>query len=353
MTILLVTKGLDLGGTERVVTDLAVHLAGRGLQVEVALINARRAAMLPTLRAAEVTVHALPGNDRVGIRGLIALRRLQRSRRFDVVHAHGPLPIVASRLVARSRVVGTLHSMWPSLRRPSRMAVRVMGGLPLIAVSEAVCASLPPALRRRATVIGHGVDLESAAAARRAAGHRATRDGDVQLVAVASHRHAKNYGNLLQAVALARQAGAAVRLRAIGEGPRLEHDRRLAEQLGIACYVDFDPPCVDVLREIAASDIFVLASDTEGQPIVLIEALATGVPVIATRVGRAPELLTSQVGVLVPPGDPNRLATEIVSLAADPARRAAMGAAGVQVARGCSLIAVVDAHVQRYQEVLR
>lgn len=353
MRILLVVKGLDLGGAERVVTDLATHLARRDAEVEVAVINARRVALLPVLAAAGITVHELPGSDRVGLRGLLALRALVRGGAYDVVHGHGPVPTVLARLLAGRRAVGTIHSMWGALRRPSRWAVTALcGGTRLIAVSATARDAMPRRLRRTTTVIPHGVDLAAVDAAVAAAADAPTHGRDhVELLTVASHRREKNYANLLQAVAIADGRGANVRLRAIGEGPRLEAHRALAEQLGIDAIVAFEAPRPGVLGDIAATDMFVLASDNEGQPIVLTEALACGRPVVATTVGRAPELVTAEVGILVPTGDPAALADAICTLAADPERRTAMGAAARRTAHGLALDGDIEAHLTLYREV--
>lgn len=133
---------------------------------------------------------------------------------------------------------------------------------------------------------------------------------------VAGHRDAKNYPNLLQAVRVAHDLGSEVRLRCIGEGPSLEAHRRLADQLGIGHAVTFDPPQLDVLREMVAADLLVVASDYEGQPLVVVEALALGLPVVATAVGRIPELVGDGNRVVVPPRDAGRLGAAIATVAA-------------------------------------
>jgi glycosyltransferase involved in cell wall biosynthesis len=351
--ILLVVKGLDLGGAERVVTDLATHLAARGTDIEVAVINSQRTALLPVLQASGIAVHTLPGSDHVGLRGLLALRRVVRTGAYDVVHGHGPVPTVLARLLAGHRAVGTIHSMWPALRRPSRWAVAALcRGTHLIAVSATARDAMPRRLRDNTTVIPHGVDLAAVDAAVEAAtGAPAHHRDHVELLTVASHRREKNYANLLRAVALADGRGAGIRLRAIGEGPRLAAHRALADQLGIGAIVTFEAPRPGVLGEIAATDVFVLASDSEGQPIVLTEALACGRPVVATTVGRAPELVTADVGILVPTGDPEALAEAISALAADPERRTTMGRAARHMAQRLSLDGDIEAHLSLYREV--
>lgn len=353
--VLLVVKGLDIGGIERIVVDLAVGLAGRGAQPEVAVVNDRRDGLRGLLQAEGVTVHGLGGSDRIGVRAAIRLARLIAAPGFDVVHVHGPLPALVARLAPRHRpVVTTSHTLWSGLRPPVRLGWRLTASRDAasVAVSAAVAASLPRSVGAHTRVIPHGVDPPAIAAARAAA---EAQEGDaragVTAVAVASHRDVKNYPNLLRAIRVALDAGAPLRLVAVGEGPDLERHRTLARELGLAGMVRFDAPTPDALGAIAAADLLVVASDFEGQPLVVSEALALGRPVVATAVGRVPELVGPSVGRVVPPDDPAALGAALAELALDPALRQAMGSAAARAGLSWTLPDVVDAHLALYAEV--
>lgn len=350
--VLLVTKGLDIGGIERMVVDLAKGLAREGAAVHVAVVNDRRDRLLSQLDQSPVTVHRLGGSDRIGWRAGWRLARLVRSSDFDVVHVHGPLPSIVARLVPGGRpVVTTSHTPLSALRRPTRLAWRLTarGDAATIAVSAAVTASMPARTSGRTVVIPHGLDSEAIAAAR-ARGRRPL-DEEVLAVTVASHRDAKNYPNLLRAVRAAGDRGAALRLIAVGDGPDLERHRQLARELGIGHAVTFRPPTVDVLEVIAGADVLVVASDYEGQPLVVMEALALGVPVVATAVGRVPELVSPAVGRVVPPGDPGALGAALAELAADPDLRASLAANASRRAEAWTLHDVASAHLALYQRL--
>jgi glycosyltransferase involved in cell wall biosynthesis len=85
----------------------------------------------------------------------------------------------------------------------------------------------------------------------------------------------------------------------------------------------------DVAQVLATADIFVLPSFAEGVPVVLMEAMASRMPVIATQVAGVPELVAHGVsGLLIPPGNVHALADAIATLATDPDRRVTMGVAG-------------------------
>jgi glycosyltransferase involved in cell wall biosynthesis len=170
-------------------------------------------------------------------------------------------------------------------------------------------------------------------------------------VAVASHRDAKNYPNLLRAIRLAIDAGAKLRLVTVGDGPALDTHVALARTLGIGDDVDFTPATADVLHRIAGADVLAVASDYEGQPIVVAEALALGVPVVATAVGRIPEMVDATVGRVVPPRDPTALGGALRELADDPDLRTRLGVNARQLPVR-TLDDVLDAHVALYGQHL-
>jgi glycosyltransferase involved in cell wall biosynthesis len=312
-SVLLVTKGLDIGGIERIVVDLAIGLNRRGIRTEVAVVSGARAQMLPLLNDVGIEVHDLGGSDRIGFGAARRLVSLASGGRFDVVHVHGPLPSIIARLrIGDSKLVTTSHTPWTSLRSGTRAMWRLTAWRDdaITAVSTAVADSLPGAGRKRCTVIPHGVDTERVARARTAT--KAQRGHAEQIaIVVASHRDAKNYPNLLHGFRIARDLGAQVRLVCIGDGPGLDAHRRLARELEIDHVVTFLPPRLDVLAEMAAADLLVVASDYEGQPMVVIEALALGLPIVATSVGNIPELVGAHDGSVVAPRDPTQLGRAI------------------------------------------
>ena len=127
-----------------------------------------------------------------------------------------------------------------------------------------------------------------------------------------------------------------VELNIIGVGPRLDEYAALVRALGIEEEVHFlgfvDP--TDVPTDYAHADLFVLPSRMENFPLVLLEAMASGLPVVATAVGGVPELVVSgETGLLVPPNDPQALAEAINSLLDDPKTMRAMGAKGREMVR--------------------
>jgi glycosyltransferase involved in cell wall biosynthesis len=115
----------------------------------------------------------------------------------------------------------------------------------------------------------------------------------------------------------------------VGDGPDRKQMERSAHELGIAKRCLFLGYQDDVAAFYGAIDVLLLPSANEGTPVSVIEALAAGRPVVATRVGGVPDIVRDGVdGYLVAPGDPSELAERLVRLARDPDRRARMGADG-------------------------
>ncbi len=188
-----------------------------------------------------------------------------------------------------------------------------------------------PASAGRVHVIHCGVDPATFGAPDRATA------GPLRIVAIGTLHEVKGQTHLVEACRLLARAGVDFRCRFIGEGqdrPRLAEQIRtsgLDDVVTLAGRMDGD----DIVRELAASDVLVTPSvptrggKREGIPVVLMEAMAAGLPVVASRLSGIPELVTDGVdGLLVPPGDPQALAAALEGLAGDPDRRHRLGDAG-------------------------
>jgi len=173
-------------------------------------------------------------------------------------------------------------------------------------------------------------------------------DGQPVLLAVGRLSAEKGHADLLQAISiLARDGGTPGRLLIVGDGPERLALEQLTGRLGIEPLVVFAGHQSDVRPYYGLADLLVLPSHTEGSPNVVLEALAAGLPVLATAVGGVPEILThEQTGLLVPPRDPAAMAAELTRLLLDSALRTRVAAAGLQH----SQLFTPEA---RYQSILR
>ncbi len=143
---------------------------------------------------------------------------------------------------------------------------------------------------------------------------------------VARFEPQKDHACLLRALAAVGAAWCAV---LVGDGPARPSVEALARRLGVADRVTFLGPRDDVAEVLAKAHVFALATRWEGLPLTILEAMRAGLPVVATDVGGVREAVADgETGFLVPHGDPQRLAGRLAELAADPAMRSRMGAAG-------------------------
>ncbi|MGH9064049.1 MAG: glycosyltransferase [Acidimicrobiales bacterium] len=336
--VLHLIKGLALGGAEQIVSSLA-RAGDRGsFDYQVAYVVRGLDDLVGPLEEAGVTVHCLGARSHYDLRWAARLRALLVEGRFDVLHTHLPYTTGIGRLVVRSlpagsrpRLVHTQHNIW---QRTSTVA-RALGRLTWrlddadVAVSEAARAALPAALRRRTEVVVHGIwtdHISSAPGLRdKVRAEFDVPDDAVLVVTVANLRQEKGYEVLLAAARELVDDRLPVRFVAVGHGPLEESVRASHGRLGLGEDFKLVGLRRDAVRILAGSDLFVLASHHEGFPLAVMEALAVGVPVVATAVGDVPAAVREGIdGLVVPPGDPAALAAALRTLIVDPKRRAAM-----------------------------
>jgi glycosyltransferase involved in cell wall biosynthesis len=263
--------------------------------------------------------------------------------RYDVVHFHLPFAAALGQLVvaslprsSRPGVVYTEHSLWDRERFANRALLRasMSKGERLVAVSQASYDALPAPLRRRATIVVHGVDLSRSDSliARRAELRDAVRSelgvGDEELLfmTVANLRPEKGYDVLLTAARFIADNGLPIRIAAVGRGPLSTALTARHLDLALGERFQFLGQRDDVLQLLAGADAFVLASLHEGLPVALMEATSVGLPIVASSVGGVPQVLEDGVdALLVPPGDPGSLVDAMKRLASDPELRERLG----------------------------
>ncbi|EKS36372.1 glycosyltransferase [Afipia broomeae] len=346
--ILFVTKKLVMGGAEHHLAQLLPALAARGFAVELFVLE-RGGELEVKLAEAGVTISGLPrrsGRLTHLLAAAIELHRRIRQTRPDILHFFLPEPYLVGAAVATAaghrtlvmsrRSLAHYQRNHPWFGRIERMLHRRMTAL--LGNSQAVVDELiaEGADRRKTGLIHNGVTLappadESVRAAQRTA---LAIPGDAfVMVIVANLFDYKGHADLLDALErIALQLPQPWRLVVIGrdegEGPRL---RAQAERLGMADSILWLGERRDVEAILPAADVALLVSHQEGFSNALIEAMAQGLPVIATAVGGNLDAVADDVsGLLVPPREPAALGAAILGLAMDELKRRAMGHAARQ-----------------------
>lgn len=340
LNVLWLIKGLGRGGAEMLLLNQALAARGGAVTYEVAYLVPWKTALVPELEAARVRVTNLDCSREWDLRWAIRLRRRLRRRPVDVVHVHSPYVAAVARLVVRSlrrrhrpAMVYTEHNEWARHDRATRWANRATFGLDDadFAVSEQVRESMPARVAASVEVLTHGIDLASVAAQRHhrdeVRGELGVGEDEVVVGIVANFRKEKAYEDWIAAAAKMPD-DLPVRFVSVGQGPLEASMRERVRELGLGERVSLLGSRDDAVRVMSAFDVFTLSSLHEGLPVSLMDALALGLPVVATTAGGIPEAVDNGVeALLVPPRRPDLLAAAIARLTRDGELRGSMGRA--------------------------
>jgi glycosyltransferase involved in cell wall biosynthesis len=356
MKILQICSVRDFGGGERHVADLANSLAERGHDV-VAVINpgAQVARELRSLQ--QKNVFELPMRGAADMVAAERIASIVRENNVEIIHAHAardyPLAAIASKR-SGSPFVLTRHVLFPMRRLHKRLLGKASR---VIAVSNAVSGVLRKqrifALERIVT-IHNGIDTK------RFAGRDRSRDkGRICIGTVGHIAPIKGLEDLVRAAAHVVEKRSDVQFVIAGEdkSARRENEaslKQLIAHLDLAENVRLLGWQNDIAGVLADLDIFVSAARSEPFGLVMLEAMAAGVPVIATASEGALELIDDGVtGMLAPLGDPQELAAGILRAVDDASMRSRLAKnARVEVEKRFSLKGMVDATEKVYAGVL-
>ncbi len=348
-----VVLSLDVGGLERMVLDFVRH-AGARFRHEVVCLRGR--GELGRRFAEEgAAVTGLEASGRLAC--LIRLSRYLRRTRPDVVHTHNASPHWYAALACRGAgvplLVHTRHGQNPADRRRHVWANRWASWasdavVPVSADASEHVRGFERVPGDKVVVIHNGVELE-----RFQAGRRGTRP-PLRAISVARLSVIKDQPTLLRAVRQVVDAHPGFRLDIVGEGPERPTLERLRGELGLAESVRLLGYRDDVGPLLAEADLFLLTSTSEGLALTLLEAMASGLPVVATDVGGNREVVVhGETGLLVPPRSPTAVAQAVAQLLQDPARAVAMGRAGRRrVEESFDIRTMVARYERLYDELL-
>ena len=357
---------LRVGGAERFVSELITHFDPKHVEAAVVSLHPAEGTEIEE----RLSGQAIPTwyiNKRMGFdpRVFRAIHCVVKGFRPDIVHTHQyvlpySLPVIVyNRIPGRIHTVVTLaeHEVEYYRRWVHRVAFKC--GVVPVAVADEVARSVRRVYGiKDVHMIPTAIPVDDYRLSATARVHWRAREGfsstDVLLVCVAGLRTEKNHALLLDAFARVANRHQDAHLLLVGDGVTRPRLLKQCETLEVRERIHFLGFRRDLPITLAAADVFVLASDWEGNPLSVMEAMAAGMPVISTAVGGIPELVQDGVsGLLVPVRDSDALAAAIEYLLTNVNARHAFGAAAAQQAtRRFGVRAAAESYTRLYESVL-
>jgi glycosyltransferase involved in cell wall biosynthesis len=356
MNVGLFIASLDAGGTEGQMLQLATRLDPRRFQVRLACFSAQGAFAARARAQLCVTEFPLVSLRHPGtVVELLRFAAWCRRQELSVVHTAGlyanvfgtmgaALAGVRLRVASRRCLANLAHP--PTLRRLERLTYRLAHRVATNSSAAARILAREGVASDAITIIPNGIDLTGRPVCAAA--------GAAKVIVVANFRREKGHDVLLDAAPHVLAARRDVIFRIVGDGPLRRAIEADTHRRGLGRSFEFlgcrsDVP--DLLRD---AGVFVLPSKSDARPNALMEAMAAGLPVVATAVGDVPELIdANRTGVLVPPGNPHALVAAILSILDDPVWAAALGAAARLAMARFNVDRMVAAYERLYVEGVR
>jgi glycosyltransferase involved in cell wall biosynthesis len=353
-----------LAGTEIATFNIARHLARRGHQAHVMTSLDEGLSKESLEQGFYVRRISFP---RVRFLGTIVfwLKLLLRLWKLkpDLVHSQdismGVPGFLAKKFLRRPYIVwgrgNEVYFPWLFKKPISKLVLRNADAV--IALSEDMKREMQKIWDRDIFVMPNGIDLERFDDLPREEMRvrLQTKADDRLIIFVGRFRPEKAVTYLIEALAVVRQKDQSARLVLVGEGPEEDNLRQLVRHLNLGDCIDFAGQISNeqVPQYMAAADIFVLPSLSEGFPNVVLEAMAVGLPVVASRVGGLPEIIEEgENGFLVEPKMPEQIADRVLLLLRNDGLRIRIARNNRAKAKGYSWEGVVNRLVEVYQDHL-
>ena len=333
MKIMQVIPYFCFGGAEIMCENLTYALKNAGQEVFAVSLYHDRTPIARRMEEAGIRIVYLDKKLGLDLSMVPKLIKIIRRERPDVVHTHLDVikyAVLAAKLAGVKKCVHTVHSL--ADREAEGRVQKIINGF-YFRRGWSVPVALTPEVRNsvaefyglplsRVSVIYNGIDLS------RCVPKTTYETGEtVTILHVGRFDVPKNHPGLLEAFRLLLETHPECRLRLVGDGELRPDMEKLAQEKGIADFVEFCGMQSNVYPYLHDADIFTLPSIYEGNPMTIIEAMGTGLPIVASRVGGIPDMISDgESGLLVEP-EPQSICAGLTRLVGDAALRQRLGLA--------------------------
>lgn len=351
MRIAQIITTLDVGGAEKQLLLLCRGLQRQGHDVFVGCIK-KPGPLLKAFAAEQIPVRCFDQSFAADVRTLAAVKKWLKEIRPDIVHTHlfkadfyGGIAASSLKipLVSSKRNIDRYLENWLYARFAHRLAVRCNA---IVAISNAVrshFAKYAGIEEGKIQVIPIGIEMPREI--------DRSNSAFVRFGVVGRLADQKGHESLIRAFAASKDRLPDARLLVFGTGPLEDRLKSLVSNAGLGGRIEFCGLVLDPEKIFGQIDVLVLPSAWEGAGNVLLEAMAYGLPVIATNTGGIPEYVNSECAVLVPPESADSLSYAIVKLSGDRQAREILGRRGKERSKVFDFSRTLDAHLKLYHRV--
>lgn len=308
-----ITYSLSIGGSEMVAKDLAIKLTKKNNnKVEVAAIEFG-GELEKEFSKNNIPCHVIGRGPKEYIQPMLRFKKIFSQFKPDIVHTHHLHSLVYSAIPAKlagAKIIHTEHEYFLLSAKRHKLYLRALSTLceQITGVGHEITDFLKNSVHipaNKLTTITNGIDIQSFEKRKKEARAKYNIAPQEQVIGIVARLgKEKDHATLLESFRLSANTFPNLLLLVVGDGEERENLVKKCNELGIAPKVRFIGASNDIPNLLAAMDIFVLSSLAEGLPLSMLEAMASGLPIVTTNVGAIPSVIDNiSTGLLAKPGD--------------------------------------------------
>lgn len=358
MKIMQIMPEFELAGAEIMAENLTYALRKKGHEVVVISMYEKHTPITDRLEADGVKIHYLGKKSGFDLSVIGKMKKVFKAESPDVIHTHRYLSRYAIPAAVMAGVKGRVHTLHSVAtmevgdrdKKFNSFFYRHMKMQP-VAISPEIKKTVEDVYKLPPEKIGmvyNGINIDKCTP-------KTTyeHDGVFTLVHIGRFQDVKNHDSIIRAFSQVHDKYPDTRLCFYGQGVLLDDCKKLACELGLSDSIEFCGVTSDVYSVLTQADAFLLCSHYEGMPMTLIEAMASGLPIVATAVGGIVDMIEDHECGLLCRDDVDDIAEKICTMVSDPALREKCGREAVKRAHKFSSDSMADGYIEIYNKVLK